>query len=491
MPQAAVDLSGNPRVNKKAIVKAAAWTAAAKWGTQILSWASFIVVVRLLSPRDVGLIGMTAVFSGLVTMLAESGTGSTIVVKRNMMGSQIRQLNTISVVFSVFLAVLSITLAGTVAGFYRSPEVAGIVGVAAIGFIATGFRSVPSALLERDLQFKTLAGIDAAHAVTQSLTAVTIAWFGGGYWSLAIGPVAGNTVGALLCLYFVRYGFAAVRFSSISTILGFSGTLMTTRLCWYAYTNSDFLVAGRMLGAAVLGAYSLAWNFAMLPLEKITALVVRISGSFFSALQHDRAELRRHFLGMTGVLSTVVFPAAVGLGLVAPELVNIAFGDKWSAAVRPLQLLSLSAAFRSLVVLIAPVLNVTGGERVAMWTSMLWLATLPLCFWIAAPYGLIYIGMVWVIIHPILSTPIFLRLFQSLDLKPGIYFRKILPATAGCLAMSAGVIALRYTTPSEMTDGVRLALLSITGAAIYCGYLFAFHRSLIESLLALRSGFRG
>jgi hypothetical protein len=96
-----------------------------------------------------------------------------------------------------------------------------------------------------------------------------------------------------------------------------------------------------------------------------------------------------------------------------------------------------------------------------------------------------------VIIHPILSTPIFLRLFQSLDLKPGIYFRKILPATAGCLAMSAGVIALRYTTPSEMTDGVRLALLSITGAAIYCGYLFAFHRSLIESLLALRSGFRG
>jgi teichuronic acid exporter len=396
----------------------------------------------------------------------------------------------VSVAFSAFLAVLSLALADTVAGFYRSPEIVQIIDVTAIGFIATGFRSVPSALLERDLQFKTLAGIDAAHALTQSLAAVLIAWFGGGYWALAIAPVAGNTVSALLCLYFAGYGLSKVQFGSIRGALGFSGTLLTTRFCWYAYTNSDFLVAGRILGAAALGAYSLAWNFAMLPLEKITAMVLRISASFFSALQHDRAELRRHFLKMTEVLSIVVFPAAVGIGLVAAELVNLAFGSKWESAVRPLQLLSLSAAFRSIVVLIAPVLNVTGGERVALWTSILWLATLPLCFWVAAPFGLAYMGLVWVLIHPVLSTPLFFRLFHSLDLSLSVYVRAILPATAGCLAMSAGVIALRHTTPSQWSDGVRLTLFSITGATFYAGYLLVFHRASVDSLLALKRGFR-
>ena len=116
----------------------------------------------------------------------------------------------------------------------------------------------------------------------------------------------------------------------------FSGDVLGSRVAWYAYSNSDFLVAGRMLGQAPLGAYTLAWTIASTPVEKITNMITRVTPAFFSAVQDDKPHLRRYLLGITDGLSLLTFPASLGMALVADQFVLVVLGAKWAPAIIPL-----------------------------------------------------------------------------------------------------------------------------------------------------------
>src|SRR6202011_198004 len=100
-------------------------------------------------------------------------------------------------------------------------------------------------------------------------------------------------------------------------------------LSWYAYEDSDFIVAGRVLGEAPLGAYTLAWTLAHAPLEKLTTMVNRVTPSFFAVIQSDVVAIRRYVRNITGGLALIIFPATLGMALVAPEFVNLVLGSKW------------------------------------------------------------------------------------------------------------------------------------------------------------------
>ena len=116
---------------------------------------------------------------------------------------------------------------------------------------------------------------------------------------------------------------------------------MVSSMAWYAYSNADFLVAGRMLGQAPLGDYTVAWTISSAPIEKIGNLITTLTPAFFSAVQNDKAELRRYLLRLTEMLSYVMIPASVGITLTASYLVPVLLGEKWIGVIGPLRLLAL------------------------------------------------------------------------------------------------------------------------------------------------------
>src|SRR5262249_37814944 len=185
------------------------------------------------------------------------------------------------------------------------------------------------------------------------------------YWTLVAGWLIGAIVSTALVCASRYHPFAMPRYASMKEILWFSRNVLVARLSWYIYSNSDFMVAGRILGKAALGDYTVAWTLGTIPVDKVTALVGQVTPAFFAAVKDDNSALRRYLLSLTEVIALITFPAACGLGLVADDLVLAFMGDKWQGVITPLRLLAAYVSFRSIVPLVSQVLFATGESQLA------------------------------------------------------------------------------------------------------------------------------
>jgi PST family polysaccharide transporter len=460
-------------------------TAGAKWSSQILCWASMLLVARLLLPSDFGLVGMAALYLGLVQTFSEFGIGSAVVTLRDLTGDQIAQINTVSVLSGFVGFGVSCGVAYPLGRFFRAPQLPAVILVMSAPFVIGAFRTVPYSLLQRDMRFKLLSIIETVAAIAQAGGTLVLALSGLGYWALVLGNVTGAVVSTGLNAAWCPQGFAAPRLRTIRHALGFGLHVLAARLCWYGYSNADFLVAGRVLGAAPLGAYTFAWNLATMPIVRVTDLVTRVTPAFFSAVQEEHAALRRYLKGLTEGLSLITFPIAIGLGLLAPEFVNVVLGKKWLGVIGPLELLAFYASFRSTASLVPQVLMALRETRFAMWDNLAALVLLPSAFYLGSRWGTAGIAWGWVVAYPFVVVPLFARVFQKIDMPVRNYISALRPAFDGVVAMVVVVGVLKWALPSAWPLYVRFSLEVLAGAAVYSLVMKVFHRDRLRAFMRL------
>jgi len=467
----------------KAFVRGVAWTAAVKWLTQVLTWGITVIVARLLVPSDYGLVGMAAIYVNLLTLLSEFGIGTAVVTLQNLTELQISQLNTLSLLLGFLGFIISAAAAIPLGRFFHAPNLPLVVMVLSGGFIVSGLRTVPYSLLQKELRFKLLAVIEGLQGVIQALVTVILAFLGFGYWALVLGILSFSITPTGLVLIWRRQSFALPRFSSIREAIHYSRHVLIGRLCWAAYNDSDFIIAGRVLGEAPLGVYTLAWTLAHTPLEKLTSLVNRVTPSVFAAIQTDTEALRRYIRNITGVMALMIFPATIGLALVAPEFVPLVLGPKWNGVVIPLELLAVHALMRSNVILLTPLLNVIGEERLVMWNSVVAMIILPISFYIGSRWGTAGIAAGWVVIYPFLQLPLFSCLFRRIGLPRSEYLRALWPAVSGCAVMALSIEVLKSALNEVWPLYARLVAEIFVGILAYGVVLLLLHRNYLRGIL--------
>src|ERR1700748_1352358 len=144
----------------RAFVRGIAWTASIKWMTQLLTWGITIIVARLLVPADYGLLGMATIYIDLFTLFSEFGIGTTVVTMQDLSENQIAQLNSLSLLLGFVGFFISAAVAIPLGKFYHAPNLPLVVVILSTGFIISGLRTVPYALLQKELRFKLLAVIE-------------------------------------------------------------------------------------------------------------------------------------------------------------------------------------------------------------------------------------------------------------------------------------------------------------------------------------------
>ena len=174
------------------LLRGIAWTGAVKWGSQVMSWLSTIVVARVLAPSDYGLVAMATAFLGLVALVNEFGLGSAIVMVRTLRQEQVAQLNSLALLLGLSGFLVACVAAVPVAIFYDAPDLPWVLVVLGGTFLTAGLCSVPNAILEKALRFKTLAFIEGGQSFTNAVFTVTLALlgFGTGRWYWAGWPAA-------------------------------------------------------------------------------------------------------------------------------------------------------------------------------------------------------------------------------------------------------------------------------------------------------------
>src|SRR6266576_1979812 len=453
--------SGRPvevRALDRSLLRGVAWTAAAKWASQALSWISWLIVARLLTPEDYGLVGMAAIYLGLITLVAEFGLGTAVLAVRELSVAQINQLNGLAVLLGLASLVASCAVAIPLGRFFHAPQLPLVVAAMSTTFVITSFKTVPLALLQRELRFRALALIDLSQALVLAASMIGLAVAGFRYWTLVCGGVLGALISTAAVLRLRHPPLAWPRLHSLKHATTLSSNVLISRLCWYASANADFLVAGRILGKAALGFYNVGWTLANVSVDKITALVGQVTPAFFSAVQKDPAALRRYLLRITEGIALITFPLGLGLALVAQDFVLVVLGSKWSATIAPLRLLAAYAAFRSITPLLPTVLHTIRDTRFEMWNMVAAAVVMPTSFYLCGQrWGTVGLAVAWVLVDPIFAFMLYWRTFSKIALSPRAYFRALWPALSGSVLMAGAVLAVAVLSPSEWTPSLRLA----------------------------------
>jgi teichuronic acid exporter len=466
------------------------WRAAGDWSSQILAWASFVIVVRLLTPADFGIVAMAVILLPYLRYVSEFGIPRIIVTFRDLTEDQLGQLNTISLVLGLVCFVLAALLAKPVAVFFRTPGVAAVVVVTCVALLPLSSRAVSEGLLAKEMQFGLLAWFDAVNSIVAAVLTLLLAFFGLGYWSLVLGNLLATFVRSSLILRARPHRFARPRLQSIREQLLFGWHSSVSVVALNSYQRLDNLTAGRVLGQAALGFYGMAWNLANVPMEKVTSIVTTVAPTYLAAVKNEPAALRRYVRTLTEAIALAAFPATVGLGLAARELMPVVFGHKWDGVIVPLEVLSIYAAFRSIVALLSKVLTAVGNARYVMWNDLAALFILPTAFYLGSHWGTGGIAWAWVAAYPLVAFPLYRKVFKTIDMRTGEYFRAIRPALEATLMMTLAVGLVKYSIPSSRGLLARLVLEIAAGVIVYVCTLLLLHRERVLSFVRMAKSFR-
>jgi PST family polysaccharide transporter len=466
----------------RSLVRGVAWNAAVKLLSQVLTWASTLIVARALTPDDYGLVAMAFIFISLVEMVSDFGMGQSIVKHRDLTTRQIAQINGLCVLFGLAGWSLTCVAAYPISVFFQAPGLVAVVVVLGSGFFITSFRSVPLSLLQRDMRFRATAINEGINAIVLSMVMVALALSGFQYWALVIGNLLGGFLSTLLACRISPAPLAWPRYRDIKEPVRFGSHMVALRFCYYVISSADSFVAGKVLGQRLLGAYSLAMTIAAIPVEKISGLLVRVLPPVISAVQNDSIALRRYVTGITEALSLLTMPASVGLALVASDLVPFALGDKWRPAILPLQILGISMAQRSTFMVIPSVAAIIGLSRVSMQVSAVSAIVLPIAFYVGSFWGIGGVAAVWLIVYPFLIVPHYYVVFRRIDMTTSEYLRALWPAASCTAVMAAVVYGLHLVIFPHWPTAVRLTVEILVGALSYSGALIAFHKTRLSAL---------
>jgi O-antigen/teichoic acid export membrane protein len=440
---------------------------------RLISFANTIVLARLLSPDDYGLMAMAMVVCGFIGFFNEIGLGSAIIQRKDISQEQLNGAFSISVIASILLYGFTYLLAPSIGDFYNNYQISEMLIVLAITFVIGAFSTVSNALISKNMQFKALAGIEFITIVLHTTITLVLALLDYKAWSLVYGFVAAQLVRAILVAFFAKWkptNFG--EFKKAVSLIKFGLTVTYSRLTWYAYSNAATFIIGKVSGEKQLGVYSMATTLAGLPTEHLTSLIRQVASPVFSKLQDDLTQLNNLLYGFTAGLALITFPILVGMAATAPELIPILLGDQWFGVVFPLQALAVMGLINSISPLLTQALTSTGNVNTTAKYTTLCSIVVPL----SVLFGVMWEGIngVAIVLPLVYGALLIILLFickKYIQLNLAMYLSTLITPISGSIVMGISV----YVSNLLLVDHLNLILLFVLevsfGVVIYFWWL--------------------
>lgn len=462
------------------------WAGFAKLTGQVFSWASTVIVMRLLQPEAYGLMALVTVVISLLSHVAELGIGAAVVQARSVGREDLAKISGLIVVVNVALFAALLAGAPLIAWAYGESELTLLIQVAALQLPVSALATIQLALAQRDLDFRWLAWIELASILATAAVTLGLAWDGMGVWALVLGSLANAVVRTVLVL---RRGFMwpSFRLAGVGRFLVVGGAVTFGRLLWQLVYQTDVLIGARRLGTEPIGVYSVSLHLATLPMQKIMGTLNQVALPAAARLQDDVQRLRRRMVAAVRLLGAVSIALLWGLSCVAPELVAVILGPKWSGAVFPIQVITLVVPLRMISATFATAAIAIGQIGVDVRNNVQSAIILPAAFLIGTYWGVDGLAAAWLFAVPLLFALNFPRMARALTVDLGDIWQAIWRPTTAGVAMYAAVAAAR-TGLSSFDALARLGLLIGVGSATYLAVL---HRLQPEIWPELRSLLRG
>jgi O-antigen/teichoic acid export membrane protein len=316
---------------KKRAVKGAGFTVISQASTFLMHITSTVVLARLLTPDDFGLVAMAVTFSLLLQNFGLNGFTEAVMQKEKLDQQLVSTLFWINIACSLGLTVLFMAAAPVLSWLYHEPRLKAISIGVALSIILTGLANIHAALLKRNMEFKITSSVFFAARTAGFALAIALAWFGWGYWALVVNAVAQPLVYAVSVWIFCgwRPGMPA-RNTGVRSMVVYALHVYGNFSLNYSSRNADILLVGRYFGANVLGFYKKAYDIFALPVNQLTAPLTDVALSTLSRLTGEPDRYRRYYLDAVSILAFLGMALGLLLTVNARDLILLILGPKWT-----------------------------------------------------------------------------------------------------------------------------------------------------------------
>ena len=468
------------------IVRGSAWLALSFGGSQIVSLVVAAIIAHFVTPSAFGLVGLASIAIVALTTLQESGLGLAIIHRRTDVERAAGTAFVFTVAAAIVLYGVAFALAPWLAHVFGQPRLDEVLRVLALVLIIRGVGLVPGAMIERELVFASRAKGELSGTIVQALVAIPLAISGFGVWSLVAGQLAGQAVQTVVFWVVTTLRPSPSLFSvGILRELGRFGRHVTAaNIIYFLDTNIDTATVGRFLTAADVGFYNMAWRLANLPATVIAYIIGRVMFPAYATLQDDKAVFREVFLSNVRRVALFSLPAGVGILIAAQPIVVGLFGERWTPAVTPLQILAVFGLIRAFSGVTAPAIQAAGKPQLILVLNVLHLAVLCAALVTLVPsFGLDGAAGAVVIAAVASLVPAYWFALRLLELP----FRKLIanverPAVCS-VPLIISLLAVRALTAS-LPSGIQLLILVICGLAVYAAAILALARGELRAITA-------
>ncbi len=316
----------------------------AQQGTSfVLTSIMTVVLARLLTPADFGLVAMVTAITGLGQAFADLGLSEATIQRQEITHEQVSALFWINVAIGLGLMLVMIGLAPVLVWFYREPRLKSLTVVLSLTFLIGGLRVQHNALLQRQMRFAAIAIRNIVGVAIAVTTAIALAWRGAGYWAIVAYPLMLNSTAVMLTWIMVRWlpGMPR-RGAQVRSLLAFGGKVAGSYLVNSLNRNADNVLIGWYWGASPLGLYSRAYNLLLLPVQQLNAPLGAIMVPAFSRLQNDPERFARYYLRAINLITWITTPLFGFLIVAAEPVIRLVLGKKWLAAAPVFEILAIA-----------------------------------------------------------------------------------------------------------------------------------------------------
>lgn len=460
---------------RQKVISGLMWSLGSRIGGQFLNLVISVILVRLLSPREFGLLALVTVLTNFAGIFVDPGLNAALVQRKNVQPEHFSSVFWLNLANGLLLMLLFMISAPFIADFYQEPSLVMLTMLISIDFFISSLAVVQRALMTKNLDFAQLSIITLAAASVAGVIAIVMALTGFGVWSLAVQTVLRSIIITALFWKLSDWRPSFVfDWAVIKDMLGFGTNLLGTQVLTYWTRNIDNLLIGKFLGTIELGIYDRAYSIMLFPLANVTQAIVNVLFPSFSLINEDKLKIKQFYLKVVRLIALVTFPMMLIIFVTTESFILAVFGPQWIEVIPILKILCLLGVNQSITTLNGSIYLSQGRADLQLRVGTVLRINLIL--------GII-IGLQWGII----GVAVGYAIASLINFYPGIYFSgRLIGLTFSellqnlalvficAVVMAASVGALRFLLPVDWPHWLYLITQTLFGIAIYGLLLFVF-----------------
>jgi PST family polysaccharide transporter len=473
---------------KAKTIQGVGWSGISQFIRLLFHFITTVILARLLTPEDFGLLAMTVVFTNFVMIFNDFGLTAALIQHKKTNEEHYSSIFWVNISTGFILTLLVIALAPTIANFYNETRITAIVSVLALTFFISSFGIVQNALFAKKLNFKSLATIEVLAVLISGIMAIILAFSEFGVWSLVWQQIVYSFIATILLWKFSNWRPKFLfKWQRVKELLGFGMNLIGFSFVNYFSRNFDNLLIGKFLGSTSLGFYNLAYKLLLFPLSNISQTIGRVMFPSLSIIQNDKNRVCSAYIKTVRYIATITFPLMFGLLLTAPQCIRIVFGSQWERSIFLVQVLALVGLTQSIASTVGWIYQSQGRTDIMFQWGIFSSFIVSVAFIIGIRWNIEGMTVAYALAGLLLLYPNFVIPFKLIDLKFIYFIKQFKSIFLAALGMGGTIFTLNtfVRTFIETSDLIIFVSSVIIGLISYISLLFVLDKSLCYEIFCL------